>query len=79
VLDAEPVPGPGAVAVREFGPGGAAIADRLLEALDRWAAAGRPGAADWRLTVVPNGVDAPTLQRPYVVAKRHCRVLAEVA
>jgi protein-L-isoaspartate(D-aspartate) O-methyltransferase len=79
VLAERPAPGPGAVAVREFGPGGAALADRLLDALDRWAAAGRPGAADWRLTVVPTGVDAPTLPRPYVVAKRHCRVLAEVA
>jgi protein-L-isoaspartate(D-aspartate) O-methyltransferase len=78
VLAERPAPGPGAVAVREFGPGGAALADRLLDALDRWAAAGRPGAADWRLTVVPTGVDAPTLPRPYVVAKRHCRVLAEV-
>jgi protein-L-isoaspartate(D-aspartate) O-methyltransferase len=78
VLAERPAPGPGAVAVREFGPGGAALADRLLDALDRWAAAGRPGAADWRLTVVPTGVDAPTLPRPYVVAKRHCRVLAEL-
>jgi protein-L-isoaspartate(D-aspartate) O-methyltransferase len=79
VLDTEPVPGPGAVALREFGPGGAALADRLLDVLDRWAAAGRPGAADWRLTVVPTGVDAPTLPRPYVVAKRHSRVLAELS
>jgi protein-L-isoaspartate(D-aspartate) O-methyltransferase len=79
VLAERPAPGPGAVAVREFGPGGAALADRLLDALDRWAAAGRPGASDWRLTVVPTGVDAPTLPRPYVVAKRHCRVLAEPA
>ncbi len=78
VPDAQPAPGQGAVAVRAFGPGGAALADRLLSALDCWAAAGRPGAADWRLTVVPTGVDAPTLSRPHVVVKRHCRVLAEI-
>jgi protein-L-isoaspartate(D-aspartate) O-methyltransferase len=66
------------VAVREFGPGGAALADRLLAALDAWAAAGRPGAADWRLTVVPAGVDAPTLSHPQVIPKKHCRVLAEL-
>jgi protein-L-isoaspartate(D-aspartate) O-methyltransferase len=73
-----PGPGPGAVAVREFAPGGAALADRLLAALDSWAAAGRPGAADWHLTVVPTGVDAPTLPAPRVIVKKHCRVLAEL-
>jgi protein-L-isoaspartate(D-aspartate) O-methyltransferase len=78
VLAGRPVPGQGTVAVRAFGLGGAALADRLLDALDCWVAAGRPGAADWRLTVVPSGVDAPILPRPYVVAKRHCRVLAEL-
>jgi protein-L-isoaspartate(D-aspartate) O-methyltransferase len=72
-----PVPGQAAVAVREFGPGGAAIADRMLAALDGWVAAGRPGAADWRLTVVPTGVDAPTLPHAQVITKKHCRVLAE--
>lgn len=79
VVPDEPAgPGPGAVAVREFGPTGAAQADRLLAALDGWAAAGRPGAADWRLTVVPTGVDAPALPTPQVVVKKHCRVLAEL-
>jgi protein-L-isoaspartate(D-aspartate) O-methyltransferase len=78
VLAGRPAPGPGPVAVREFGPGGAALADRLLAALDAWAAAGRPGAADWRLTVVPAGVDAPTLSHPQVIPKKHCRVLAEL-
>jgi protein-L-isoaspartate(D-aspartate) O-methyltransferase len=78
VVPAGPLrPGPGAVAVREFGPGGAALADRVLGALDAWSAAGRPGASDWRLTVVPTGVDAPTLAAPQVIPKRHCRVLAE--
>jgi protein-L-isoaspartate(D-aspartate) O-methyltransferase len=77
VLAGPPTPGPGAVAVREFGAGGAALADRLLAALDGWAAAGRPGAADWRFTVVPMGVDAPTLSHPQVISKKHCRVLAE--
>jgi protein-L-isoaspartate(D-aspartate) O-methyltransferase len=64
------------VAVREFGPGGAALGDRLLAALDRWVAAGRPGAAEWRLTVVPTGVDASELPAPHVIVKKHCRVLA---
>ena len=77
VLAGPAVPGPGAVAVRAFGPAGAALADRVVDALGSWAAAGRPGAADWRLTVVPTGVDAPTLPHPQVVVKRHCRVLAE--
>jgi protein-L-isoaspartate(D-aspartate) O-methyltransferase len=74
----QPEAGPGAVAVREFGPGGAALGDRLLAALDGWAAAGRPGAADWRLTVVPTGVDAPAPPAPQVIVKKHCRVLAEL-
>jgi protein-L-isoaspartate(D-aspartate) O-methyltransferase len=77
VLAGPPVPGPGAVGVREFGPGGAALADRLLAALNSWAEAGRPGAADWRLTVVPAGVDAPTLSHPQVIPKKYSRVLAE--
>jgi protein-L-isoaspartate(D-aspartate) O-methyltransferase len=72
-----PGPGPVPVAVREFGPGGPGLADRLLAALDRWNAAGGPGAADWRLTVVPTGVDAPGLPEPQVIVKKHCRVLAE--
>jgi protein-L-isoaspartate(D-aspartate) O-methyltransferase len=69
--------GPADVAVREFGRDARALADRLLAALDAWAAAGRPGASDWRLTVVPVGVDAPALPAPQVIVKRHCRVLAE--
>jgi protein-L-isoaspartate(D-aspartate) O-methyltransferase len=73
-----PGPGPVPVAVREFGPGGPGLADRLLAALDRWNAAGGPGAADWRLTVVPTGVDAPVLPEPQVIVKKHCRVLAEL-
>jgi protein-L-isoaspartate(D-aspartate) O-methyltransferase len=77
VLTGPPAPGPGPVAVREFGAGGAALADRLLAALESWTAAGRPGAADWRLMVVPTGVDAPALPAPQVIVKRHCRVLAE--
>jgi protein-L-isoaspartate(D-aspartate) O-methyltransferase len=72
-----PGPGPVPVAVREFGSGGPGLADRLLAALDRWNAAGGPGAADWRLTVVPTGVDAPVLPEPQVIVKKHCRVLAE--
>jgi protein-L-isoaspartate(D-aspartate) O-methyltransferase len=79
VVPTEPGPGPGPVAVREFGPDGAELADRLLAAMDEWAVAGRPGAPDWRLTVVPTGVDAPALPAPRVIVKKHCRVLAEPA
>ena len=80
VVSAEPGgSGSRKVAVREFGPAGRAHADRMLAALADWSAAGRPGAPDWRLTVVPTGVDAPALPAPQVVVKRHCRVLAELA
>ncbi|WP_219414742.1 methyltransferase, FxLD system [Pseudonocardia nigra] len=68
---------PGPVAVRPFGPEGAALADALLDALDRWDAAGRPGAPDWRFTIVPDGVDEPgEVPRGHVVTTAHCRVLA---
>jgi protein-L-isoaspartate(D-aspartate) O-methyltransferase len=70
-------PGPVPVAVREYGPAGAEPADRLLASLDRWAAAGRPGAADWHLTVVPTGVNPPDLPAAQVITKEHCQLLAE--
>jgi protein-L-isoaspartate(D-aspartate) O-methyltransferase len=72
-------PGPGPVAIRGFGADGAALADRMVASLERWAAAGRAGAADWRLTVVPAGVDAPALPTAEVILKKHCRVLAELS
>jgi protein-L-isoaspartate(D-aspartate) O-methyltransferase len=73
---------PGAVAVRTFGPAGPTLATRLLDALDRWTAAGRPGASEWRMAVVPAGVDAaadPVLSpRASVVGKRHCRLVMDL-
>ncbi|OLT13640.1 hypothetical protein BJF78_21645 [Pseudonocardia sp. CNS-139] len=65
---------PGPVAVHPFGPGGPGLAAWLRTALERWAAAGRPEAADWLLTVVPAGRIAPP--SPVTVEKRHSRVLA---
>jgi protein-L-isoaspartate(D-aspartate) O-methyltransferase len=70
-----PRPGlPGAV-FSGFGPGGPAVAARLAEQTGQWAALGRPGARDMRLTVwpataePPAGADAPgslVLRRPSV-------------
>jgi protein-L-isoaspartate(D-aspartate) O-methyltransferase len=79
-------PGPGLVAVRAFGPAGLELADRLLDALDRWAAVHRPGAAEWRLVVVlggrhsggPTGSIAAAGAERSVVTKRHCHVLADL-
>ena len=70
--------GPGPVGVRPFGPGGPALAARLLAALERWVAAGRPEAMDWRFTVVPHPHGERERWQPgaCVVAKRHCQVLA---
>ena len=64
--------------VRASGPSGDALADRLLDALERWAAAGRPGAPDWRFVVVPRGTDADLPAAAAVVEKRHCRLLADL-
>jgi protein-L-isoaspartate(D-aspartate) O-methyltransferase len=89
--DADPVgialvvarPGPGdpgqraPVDVRPFGPAGAALAAELLDALERWDADGRPGAPDWRFTVVPAGAAEPIDGRR-VVRKEHCCVVAEL-
>jgi protein-L-isoaspartate(D-aspartate) O-methyltransferase len=70
--------GPGPVGVRAFGPGGAALAARLLAALERWAAAGSPEAMDWRFTVVPHSVGEPEQEQPgaCVVRKGHCQLRA---
>jgi protein-L-isoaspartate(D-aspartate) O-methyltransferase len=68
---------PGPVAVRPFGPGGPALATRLLDALERWQAAGRPGAPEWRITAVPaSGPAVPP--GPVVVVTEHCRLLMEL-
>jgi protein-L-isoaspartate(D-aspartate) O-methyltransferase len=75
----EPGQGPSAVAVRAFGPAGAGQADRMLGALERWTAMGRPCAPDWIITVVPTGTEVPIPPGACVVAKRHSRVLAELS
>jgi protein-L-isoaspartate(D-aspartate) O-methyltransferase len=75
---AAPASGPGAVGVRGFGPGGPALAARLLAASERWAAAGRPEAMDWQFTVLPRAAaDEPVAPEDLsVVPKRHCTLLA---
>jgi protein-L-isoaspartate(D-aspartate) O-methyltransferase len=42
-----------AVTVHPFGPAGAALAERMLAAVEGWRAAGAPQAADRRITVLP--------------------------
>lgn len=71
--------GPGVVAVREFGRSGPTLSGRLLASLDRWIAAGRPGAAEWRIVAVPAGAfheDPPA--GVGVVRKTHCSLLVDL-
>lgn len=71
----------GPVGVRPFGPGGPALAARLLAALQRWAAAGQPEAANWRFTVTPRhptGAESPIPGGKYVVTKAHTTVRASL-
>lgn len=65
----------GASTVRPFGAAGPACADRLLDALDTWVAAGSPAAPDWRITVVPG----PAPPGAAAVGKEHCHLLLEPA
>jgi protein-L-isoaspartate(D-aspartate) O-methyltransferase len=69
---------PGAVAVREFGAGGPTLAGRLLAALDRWIAAGRPGAAEWQIAAVPAGAMSEAPPGVGVVRKKHCSLLVDL-
>ncbi len=59
-------------AVVPAGPGGEALAGRLLAALDAWVAAGRPGASDWSLVVHPGA--PPDRPDPRVVVLPHAWV-----
>ncbi len=70
--------GPWPVDVRAFGPGGDAAAGRLVAAAAAWQAAGRPGSAHLRLTVLPPGSPVPPPAALTVVEKEHCRVLVDV-
>src|SRR6185312_16382604 len=65
----------GRQAVRCFGPAGMDLAAVLVGSMQAWAAVGRPGAPDWRLTVVPGEPGEPG---PGVVPKQHVTVRAEV-
>ncbi|WP_214405109.1 methyltransferase domain-containing protein [Pseudonocardia lacus] len=65
----------GRQAIRCFGPAGMDVGAALVGSMQAWAAVGRPGAPDWRLTVVPGEPGEPG---PGVVPKPHGTVLAEV-
>jgi protein-L-isoaspartate(D-aspartate) O-methyltransferase len=81
VLDrrGEDARGPWPMHVQWFGPAGKAAADRLLAACSAWRTAGRPVAADLRLTVVPRGTPPPApAQDVTVVEKEHCSVLVDL-
>ena len=68
--------GDGPQTIRPFGPAGVDLAAVLVGSMQAWAAVGRPGAPDWRITVVPG---EPTVTSgPGVVVKRHGSVLAEL-
>jgi protein-L-isoaspartate(D-aspartate) O-methyltransferase len=41
------------VAIRPYGPAGAALAARMRAALERWQGIGRPECSAWRITVAP--------------------------
>jgi protein-L-isoaspartate(D-aspartate) O-methyltransferase len=69
--------GPWPVQVRAFGPAGDDAADRLLAAVATWQAAGRPTAADLRLTVVPRSAPVSPPPGVAVVEKEHCRVVVD--
>jgi protein-L-isoaspartate(D-aspartate) O-methyltransferase len=70
--------GPWPVQLRTFGPAAEEAADRLLAAAATWRAAGRPTAADLRLTVVPRAATAPAPPGAAVVEKEHCRIVVDV-
>ncbi|MGH3568231.1 MAG: methyltransferase, FxLD system [Pseudonocardia sp.] len=64
------------VGVRAFGAAGAGLADRVVAELVRWAAAGRPGAGELLLQIVPRTVElTPPGSGATVVAKEHSQVL----
>ena len=84
LLDREPdSPPPWPIQVQAFGPAGELAVDRVLAALFAWRDAGRPTAADLRLTVIPrptptSGPSEATTPAVAVVEKEHCRLLVRV-
>jgi protein-L-isoaspartate(D-aspartate) O-methyltransferase len=76
-------PAPWPVRVQGFGPAGNEALDRVLAALVAWRDAGRPTAADLRLTVVPRsalvGGACRATPAVAVVQKEHCHVFVRVA
>jgi protein-L-isoaspartate(D-aspartate) O-methyltransferase len=61
------VTGNGTTGIRGYGPGGDALAARLLGHVRAWVAAGRPGTAGLRIRAYPAGADVP----PPVIARPH--------
>jgi protein-L-isoaspartate(D-aspartate) O-methyltransferase len=64
--------------VRVFGAAGPMLARRLLASLDLWTAAGRPGAAEWRIAAVPAAVGEAAPSGVGVVRKEHCCLLMDL-
>ncbi|MBV9313420.1 MAG: methyltransferase, FxLD system [Pseudonocardia sp.] len=64
------------VAVRPYGPGGGELADRLVNYLGRWLAAGRPSAAELRLRVYPTGSSA-AVSGVRELRKEHSRLILD--
>lgn len=62
------------VRLTTWGPGGAALAERLARAAEAWRAAGRPTADRLRITVVPQGREVPVTDG-VTVTKPHARVV----
>lgn len=59
------------VAIRPYGPGGAALADRLAGSLRGWVAAGQPSAAQLRIRVYPGTSPGDPAFGPPRLVKRH--------
>lgn len=62
--------------VRGFGPGGAALADRLAARAGTWQAIGRPGTSDLQLSVWPAGSPVPELAGQVIMDRPHARIQA---
>lgn len=71
----------GRIGVRAFGTGGPPLVDRLTTSLDRWMAAGRPGASRLHLLVMPQSDtpdDEPARETPpSTVVTEHCRIVTD--
>jgi protein-L-isoaspartate(D-aspartate) O-methyltransferase len=67
--------GPFDVGVRPYGKNGGAVAVRLAEHVREWAAAGRPGYADLRISAWPAGAVRPATPGAAVIDKTHASLV----